>query len=343
MARSSDRRVISRSRTLPSNNAIIRDDLKPIFERNSKKLLEAIDKNEENLVGEIISDTAYAINRRVTPRSIEKYWEFMPNKKSGKLLRDNLSSFLNFRSNNTIPTALLLAIGKGNANVVDRVAASGADVNRLTEIRTNQDNVRVVITPLFLSYFYSNTDVRECLIKHGANFKNSPDLGGEILFDAVEDGNLGLVKNLIELGAEVNVKEDFDETPLTIAAYNGEFEIAKYLIEHGADVNKKNLFDFGPVEIALEEGHENIARYIIDHCAVNEEEALLRASIYGCFDIVKYLVEERKVDINIEARYTHQTPLHLAILNKGEAVAMFLIEHGANVNKADKAEILLCC
>ncbi len=58
--------------------------------------------------------------------------------------------------------------------------------------------------------------------------------------------------------------------PLHCACKNGYEGIVKYLIEHGADVNKENSDGDTPLSVAREEGHENIVEYLTEQGAIDD-------------------------------------------------------------------------
>lgn len=60
------------------------------------------------------------------------------------------------------------------------------------------------------------------------------------LIKAIFLGNLQMVEQLIEQGADINAKADNGWTALHYAAKRGYVEVVKYLIEQGADINAKN-------------------------------------------------------------------------------------------------------
>jgi ankyrin repeat protein len=55
---------------------------------------------------------------------------------------------------------------------------------------------------------------------------------------------LDVVKTLIEHGARVDAATTDGATPLYIACQNGQIEVVKYLIEKGANVMQKVYFHF---------------------------------------------------------------------------------------------------
>ena len=54
---------------------------------------------------------------------------------------------------------------------------------------------------------------------------------------ASENGHFGMVKYLLENGADINSKDKDSNTALVFSSENGNLEIVKYLVENGADVN----------------------------------------------------------------------------------------------------------
>jgi ankyrin repeat protein len=57
------------------------------------------------------------------------------------------------------------------------------------------------------------------------------------LFVAAGEGNLDVVRYLLDEGADVNAGDNSGATALTEAAYYGHLDVAKELLLHGADIN----------------------------------------------------------------------------------------------------------
>ncbi len=57
------------------------------------------------------------------------------------------------------------------------------------------------------------------------------------LIEATRDGDLTLVQNLIEKGANVNCRDDTGQSPLHHACYYGHYDIIKHLVE----IKKKSI------------------------------------------------------------------------------------------------------
>ena len=64
-------------------------------------------------------------------------------------------------------------------------------------------------------------------------------------------GNIRCIKELLDLGAEVNVRNHKGETALHCASKAGFNEVTELLISHGADVNVKDNQGLTPLQLAL--------------------------------------------------------------------------------------------
>ena len=119
------------------------------------------------------------------------------------------------------------------------------------------------------------------------------------LIEALDEGDINMVKQLIEKGVDVNQGQFFGWTPLIWASRGGHLEIVKYLLSHGANVNQANDDGNTPLIFASREGREGhleVVKYLVEHGAdVNQANnagwtPLIWASRRGHLEIVKYLV-----------------------------------------------------
>lgn len=146
------------------------------------------------------------------------------------------------------------------------------------------------------------------------------------------------VKKQVELGYDVNAKDDFGNTPLMVAAFWNELRSTKILIEAGADVNLQDSFGSSAVDDAAAYGNLEIVKELVRAGAnVNvlnnfRVNPLHSAAVRGHTEVVKYLIK-LGIDINnIDVR--GQTVLHsvrnsdLFIPNQ-EVVAEILVQNGA--------------
>ncbi|MCH6580279.1 MAG: ankyrin repeat domain-containing protein, partial [Nitrospinae bacterium] len=64
--------------------------------------------------------------------------------------------------------------------------------------------------------------------------------GQNALFYAASKGQIQMAQLLIELGLDVNSRDQNKNTPLFYAVGNGELNMVQWLVEHGADLNATN-------------------------------------------------------------------------------------------------------
>jgi uncharacterized protein len=120
---------------------------------------------------------------------------------------------------------------------------------------------------------------------------------------AVENGDTKNVDMLIKDGVDVNTKGYYAETPLYIAACHGHTEIVRMLIENGAYLNARTDYDDAtPVYIATCHRHTEIVRMFIENGAdldiqnVDTYTPLSASRYYGHTEIFTMLQNAHKID-----------------------------------------------
>lgn len=76
---------------------------------------------------------------------------------------------------------------------------------------------------------------------------DTKDNGETALIHASSNGNLDIVKSLLEQGLDINVKDSNNETALILACIYGHFDIVKYLVEQEADINHSDIYGNTPL------------------------------------------------------------------------------------------------
>ena len=101
-------------------------------------------------------------------------------------------------------------------------------------------------------------------VKNGTKSKRKQMKGGESqLHVASRNGNLEMVKALIENGADVNSRDSSQNTPLHLACDNGNLEMVMVLLEKGATIDAINIDEDTPLHFACLNGHTDLAMALI--------------------------------------------------------------------------------
>ncbi len=165
------------------------------------------------------------------------------------------------------------------------------------------------------------------------------------LFDATAQGNLSLVENLVNQGANVNIVVDdqgfgqhYQLTPLLVAAVHGHWDILKFLIEHDANINYENGACHTALYWASARGNLEVVglllqlgahTYTRDRFATNPFGVALYAyllSIYYRFSADYRLIKE--IELNLDRS------VYLKIMQ-------LLLDYGADLNARGEGEALM--
>lgn len=99
------------------------------------------------------------------------------------------------------------------------------------------------------------------------NEKNNKNDDFSALHYAIHLGDLDTAKALLDIGAKVDVQDDYGWTPLYWAIVNAKEELVKLLINHGANVNTKDAENRTPLYIAALDSTTGIAKLLMNHGA----------------------------------------------------------------------------
>jgi ankyrin repeat protein len=114
----------------------------------------------------------------------------------------------------------------------------------------------------FLRFFLISIAASLCLAGCG---QSAPKTG---LPQAVQDGNLYLVKKHIAAKTDLNKADASGWTPLQLAAMKGNLEIVQALADAGADVRRKGADGKTPLDVARDKGQAAVVQYLQQRASV---------------------------------------------------------------------------
>ena len=162
------------------------------------------------------------------------------------------------------------------------------------------------------------------------------------LWVASHFGLKDVVQILVDKGANLNERSDWEETALQPAALKGFAMTAKVLLDHGADMELGDHAGNTPLHRATLLGHEAMSSLLLDYGAnihaLNKQGGtpLHRAAFSGRTMIAEMLIE-RGADIVCKDA-GHDTPLHIAVRFGQEQMTRLLLEKGAGSTLVDNDE-----
>ncbi len=187
----------------------------------------------------------------------------------------------------------LKAVNKDDENIVGLFIKSGMTPNLSVKVKT------FMVPVLFYAIDKQKFKSAKALIDNKANV-NASVLGLSVLMKAAQSGNVDIIQELIDKGADVNKKGFQGMTPLMFAIESDRPGNAWMLMSRNSDVNATD--DFGIT-------------------------VLMRAASHGMFDLTKALLK-KGAKVNVKSK-GGLTALKLAKNTKQEKIVAILKKYGA--------------
>jgi ankyrin repeat protein len=161
------------------------------------------------------------------------------------------------------------------------------------------------VTPLRLACTNANDGMVRQLLDAGADPNAALWTGETVLMECARTGTARGVGYLLERGAGVNTRENNKgQTALMWAAAGGHADAVQELLQHGADIRQTSTGGFTPLLFAARSGDVESARLLIaagaspDESTPQHGNTLVVASAGGHEDLALYLLESG-ADVNV--------------------------------------------
>lgn len=224
-------------------------------------------------------------------------------------------------------TPLMYAIAMNNEEIIDTLIKTNANVN---------ERDKSGLTVLMHSSAAGNPKVLGKLLAAGAELEAENE-GWTALTTACKAGKTISATDLIERGANINIKTKDGWSPFLFACANCNDSLIDIFIEKGADIIEKSHNNWTPLMASLSGGNLKSANYFLDNGvdinAVNDEKwsTFLYACKNGDDDIINKFIA-KGADIHFRGP-EKQTPLMMAISAGNLNAAKLLVNKGVDLKK----------
>lgn len=258
--------------------------------------------------------------------------------------------------------ALHIACEKGLIRLVTRLLECGADPNqatyppesissgndwdltayRLTPILNAIVNKQEASVKAMLNYYKSPRDTSNII-----NLNHKDSRGNSALSLAIENDMQSLVPDLIQAGADINIRNGDGHTLLHQAILKKDAETALFLLTQGANIDTKTQDDMSPLQLAILCGLEKVVEVLckngVDMSVIDEAGSCpLWIALSSQQENIASILVKYGVDTDCWSEGPDgclQTLLHRAIDERNEAIGRFLIQSGCDLNTPRKPDV----
>lgn len=236
---------------------------------------------------------------------------------------------------------LLIAVGEGKKEEVEKLLKAGADVNGRRMVARESSDGRP--TPLMVASERGCLEIVRLLLDAGANADVADDHKRTALMFASSSGNADVAGLLLDRGANVNAGP---HTPLMCACAGkhagskGYRETVKLLLARGADVHAVDP-EYGTTALlrSIFSNDVEIVRMVLDagadvNAATKDGETALMGAAVGKLDIAKLLIER---GANVDAQNSSgDTALIRAVSQDHTEIVRVLLDAGWDIDARNR-------
>ena len=160
----------------------------------------------------------------------------------------------------------------------------------------------------------------------------------------VSNGERDAALHEVAAGADVNVVRSDGSSALLYAAYQGDVELVKALLEKGANPDLRNEYGAFALSEAVQAGSQEIVELLLDHKAnpnlsnLEGETALMVAARSGNLAAAEALLKAG-ADVNAKEQWGGQSAAMWAAAQSQPAMLRLLIKNGADINAQGAARL----
>jgi ankyrin repeat protein len=211
---------------------------------------------------------------------------------------------------------------------MEQLIRNGADIDEGRRFETLEFGLYHGNPPLQLAAVQGNMRVVKGLIQAGARIDFSYcELGSPFQAAALANRE-EVIMHLLDLGANINACGGVLGTPLQAAAFSGNTRIINLFLGHGADLNIKGGIYGGALSAALAQRHNHVVKILIS----NGSEL---NSVSPCRETYASSSYSRLGE-PYDRRYC-ETPLKNAIITGDTSIVQTLLEAGAPISAGNKS------
>ena len=222
-------------------------------------------------------------------------------------------------------TALLWAAHWNDLDTADLLLRAGADANAANDFG---------MTPLSQACTNGSGALVRLLLKSGANPNTAIATGETPLMTCARSGSVDGIKILLEYGAAINAKEPSqNQTALMWAAAEHHPDVVKALIDAHADLRAHSRQGFTALHFAAREGDQECVQVLL--AAGVDVNILTQPDESGKAEAPARVGAGRTAAVRKTAGTNGYTPLLVATVRGQVALALFLLDQGADPNVGD--------
>ena len=234
-------------------------------------------------------------------------------------------------------TALDIAARIGQAAMVQLLLDKGANI----EARNKNGG-----TPLITAAFWRRSEIVLLLVEHGADVNAVDSTNRSAMYRAITDwGETGyyddkrylITQILLNNGADIEIADQWGDTPLMVAVEYGKKDIVALLLDKGADVHARDFIQTTPLHMAVLSGNKDIVSLLIEkgadiHARSKNGTTILHSAAYGGNKDIVDLLLDKGADIHATDE-NGRKPFSCAAQNGSAATLQLLLDRGAELGR----------